>query len=185
MRVVAVLGLAFGVAASTVVPAARAEAVRDAGTGLQVDAPPGYAARAVTPGPGQKARFEVKTPTDGDTGCQVAFTPAPQNKKLSQAQINAGMRGEDWREKARAALSNLYDVAETLPFQAGRREGVVVVADFKPRPQLPPRAALVRTLFVIQETPNGRTSTVCVGEKADFVTRRPEFLAVAAGATPP
>lgn len=184
MNASASLGLAILLTAASTV-AVRAEVARDAATGLQVEPPPGYVATAVPPGPNQKARFAVKTPADRDTGCQVAFTPAPQNKRLTQAQIDGMMRGEEWRDKARAALSNMYDVTDMLPFRAGKREGLVVVGDFKERPGLPPRASLVRTLFVIQETPKGRTSTVCVGEKDGFEQKQKEFLAVAAGATPP
>ena len=173
------------IAALALPVASRAETVRDEASGLQVNAPPGYAARAMPPGRGQTARFEVKTPADRDTGCQVAFTPAPQNNRLSQSEIDTLMRGETWRETARAALSGLYDVAETLPLPPGKREGFVIIADFKDRPGLPPRARDIRTLFVIQETPRGRTSTVCVGERAGFDGRRAEFIALAEGNIPP
>lgn len=165
--------------------ASRAESLRDDASGLQITAPPRYAARAIAPGRGQTARFEVKTPADKDTGCQVAFTPAPQNNRLSQAEIDALMRGETWREAARSALSGVYDVAETFPLPPGKREGFVIIGDFKDRPGMPPRARDIRTLFVIQETPRGRTSTVCVGERAGFEGRRAEFVALAEGNIPP
>jgi hypothetical protein len=178
LAILAALGL-------TMPSAGWAEPVRDEASGLQIEAPPGYTAQPVVPGQNQAARFSVKMPADRDTGCQVAFTPAPQNKALSQADIDRLMRQDEWRATARATLSGLYDVNSTMPFRAGKREGFVLIGTFKPRPELPPRAAEVQTLFVIQETPNGRTSTVCVGEKAGFTARQKEFLAVAAGATPP
>lgn len=164
--------------------AARANTVQDAASGLKVEAPPGYVASALPPGRGQAARVEVRTAADTDTGCQVAFTAAPQNGSLSQAEIDTLMDGDEWQDTAKAALAPFYDVRATRPFRAGPRHGLIIVGDFKNRPELPPRAREIRTLFVIQETPRGRTSTVCAGERARFEAREPEFVAVAAGTTP-
>lgn len=165
--------------------AARANTVQDAASGLRVEAPAGYVASALPPGRGQAAQVEVKTASDTDTGCQVAFNAAPQNSSLSQVEIDTLMGGAEWQDKAKAALSALYDIRATQPFQAGPRRGLVIVGDFRDRPELPPRAREIRTLFVIQETPRGRTSTVCAGERTSFEARQPEFMAVAAGTTPP
>ncbi|MBP0494560.1 hypothetical protein [Roseomonas indoligenes] len=181
MRRIGPLLLAAALAAPM---AAAAQPVRDAASGLVVAAPPGYAARSIPPGRGQAARFEVKTPADTDTGCQVAFTPAPQNGRFTQAQLDATMRGAEWQDLARKALSALYEIREARTFEDKGRSGYTMVGDFKGE-GLPPRAREVRTLFVIQETPRGRTSTVCVGERTGFETRRAEFMAVATGATPP
>lgn len=165
--------------------AARANTIQDAASGLKVETPPGYVASALPPGRGQAARVEVKTASDTDTGCQIAFTAAPQNSGLSQSQIDTLMEDAGWQDKAKAALSAFYDIRATKPFQAGTRHGLIIIGDFKDRPELPPRAREIRTLFVIQETPRGRTSTVCAGERAGFEAREPEFVAVAAGTTPP
>ena len=182
---IAPLIIAAALAAPWVAPAAMAQSpVRDEASGLAVTPPPGYGVRALPPGRGQAARFEVKTPADTDTGCQVAFTPAPQNGRFSQAELDAVMRGEEWQETARKAISVLYDIQEAKVFEAKGRMGFTMVGDFQGE-NLPPRAREIRTLFVIQETPRGRTSTVCVGERAGFEARRAEFMAVATGATPP
>ncbi|WP_338665762.1 hypothetical protein VQH23_11410 [Pararoseomonas sp. SCSIO 73927] len=175
----------FLIVAALAAPAALAQApVRDEASGLALTPPPGYAARALPPGRGQAARFEVKNASDTDTGCQVAFTPAPQNGRFSQAELDAVMRGEEWQELARKAVSALYDIQDAKVFESKGRMGFTMVGDFQGE-NLPPRAREIRTLFVIQETPRGRTSTVCVGERAGFEARRAEFMAVATGATPP
>ncbi|MCR0985226.1 hypothetical protein [Roseomonas populi] len=171
---------------SLCVPAAASaqSPARDAASGLAVAPPPGYAARALAPRQGQAARFEVKTPSDTDTGCQVAFTPAPQNNRFTQAQLDRTMRGAEWQEMARKAVSTLYDIQDAGTFETKGRTGFTMTGDFHGE-GLPPRAREIRTLFVIQETPRGRTSTVCVGERAGFEARRAEFMAVATGATAP
>src|SRR5262245_10361514 len=58
---------------------ARADELRDEASGLTVVAPDGYSVARLTPTETFTARFAVKRPDDRDTGCQVAFTPLPQN----------------------------------------------------------------------------------------------------------
>ncbi|MBI0538928.1 hypothetical protein D9599_25580 [Roseomonas sp. KE2513] len=93
----------------------------------------------------------------------MAFPPAPQNSRFSQPELDRVMRGKEWQETARTAIGGLYDVRETAAIDGKARAAFVMVGDFQDRPGLPPRARQVRTLFVIQETPRGRTSTVCAG----------------------
>lgn len=166
---------------------ALAAPLRDAASGLAVNPPPGYEASVMPASAPQQARFQVKKAEDRDTGCQVAFTPAPQNAQLSQAQINALTASPGWQEIARKTLtSTIYDVVSAERFDHdAATTGFAMTADFKPDPRLPPRSREIRSFFVILETPKGRTTTVCVGEKASFATRQAEFMAVARGATPP
>jgi len=158
----------------------RSEPVRDDASGLTVVPPAGYGASPIAP-----ARISVKKPADRDTGCQVGFTPMPQNAAYTQDKINGLIATQQWLDVARGTLTLNYDILDTAPFAQGDIRGVVFVGDLKQRPGIPPRSKDVRTLFFLLETPKGRTATVCVGEKASFDARRTEFDAVAHGVTPP
>ena len=158
---------------------ATAEPLRDESTGLSIDPPEGYIARALGPTPTFVVRFEVKKPSDRDTGCQVAFTPLPQNAELKQGDINEIVEGQRWLDLARATVAINYDVSATERFNVNGIGGVAMIGDFKSRPGLPARAQDVRTLFMLIETPKGRTTTICVGEKQGFTERRAEFELVA------
>ena len=168
-----------------IVTTASAQAVRDDATGLAVDPPPGYAARQTAASGPYAVAFDVKTAADRNTGCRVAFQPVPKNNALSQADINAFTAKPEWSDLVRATLALIYEVRSIEPFEHAGVRGAAVVADFKSGPATPPEAAEVRTLFVMLETPKGRTTTVCIGAKRDFDMRRPEFEAVARGTTPP
>ena len=177
--------LPFAVLAVPAWAQAQIVPMTDKATGLTLAPPPGYTARRVTPNRGQAVRFEVKTPADTDTGCQVAYSPAPQNNRFSQTELDTVIRGTEWQETARSAIAGLYDVKDSTVLDAKGRAAFVMVADFQERPQLPARARDMRTFFAIQETPRGRISTVCVGERLSFEARRAEFAAIATGATLP
>lgn len=178
------VGLDACLALALMAPAAAAP-VRDDSTGLSIDPPEGYGARALGPTPTFIVRFEVKKPSDRDTGCQVAFTPLPQNAELKQSDINDIIEGQRWRDLARATVAINYDVSATERFNVNGIGGVAMIGDFKSRPGLPARAQDVRTLFMLVETPKGRTSTICVGDKQNFDARRAEFESVARSVVPP
>lgn len=166
--------------------AAEAAPLRDAATGLVVNPPAGYVASAMPPTERQLARFAIKRPTETETGCQTAYSAAPQNARLSQAEINALALTPGWQNVAKATLnSTIYEVLSAERFDHDGLTGLMMTADFKNDPRLPPRSQQLRSFFAILETPRGRTTTVCVGEKADFATRQAEFLNVARGATAP
>ena len=92
-------------ALALIAPAA-AEPLRDESTGLAIDPPEGYIARTIAPTPTFVVRFEVKKPSDRDTGCQVAFTPLPQNAELKQSEINDILEGQRWIDLARATVDH-------------------------------------------------------------------------------
>ena len=163
----------------------QADPVYGDASGLVVVPPEGYSAARMAPDRVFAARFSVKKPDDRDTGCQVAFEPLPQNAGYTQDQVDSVIASSQWLDLARASLLVLYQVIDIAPFAHAGVRGVTIVADIKPRPSIPSRAQEVRTLFFILETPKGRTTTVCVGEKANFDARRIEFETVARGATPP
>jgi hypothetical protein len=162
---------------------ARAELVRDTASGLIVVPPEGYNAARMAPTETFTARISVKKSDDRDTGCQVAFTPLPQNAGHTQDQLNSVMASRSWLDLARASLTVNYDVIDVTPFVHGNVHGVMLIGDLKQRAGIPPRSQEVRTLFFILETPKGRTTTICVGEKANFDARRNEFEAVVHGVT--
>ena len=184
-RLIASFVICIAIACIPTAGSARAEPVRDTASGLVVAPPEGYSAIRMAPTETFTARISVKKPDDRDTGCQVAFTPLPQNAGHTQDQLNNAMASRPWLDLARASLTVNYDVIDMAPFVHGDVHGVLLVGDLKQRAGIPPRSQEVRTLFFILETPKGRATTVCVGEKANFDARRNEFDAVAHGVTLP
>jgi hypothetical protein len=149
---------------------ARSESLRDDATGLTIAPPEGYIATQMTPAPAGTfpARFSVKKPSDRDTGCQVAFTPLPQNAGLTQDEINHVMATSQWLDLARASIALNYDVLDTAPFAHGDIRGVALVGLIKQRPYIfrcvprksvrfssfskPPRAARQRSVSARKRT---------------------------------
>lgn len=165
--------------------AALAQPMQDPTTGLSVTPPPDYQASVAPPRAPYAAIFRVRRPDDRDTGCQVAFAEAPQNAGLSQERLNETAQAPEWREMVVRTMSALYDIQQQETYRQGELVGLLMEGMIRPRPGIPARAQEIRTLFVILETPRGRTTTVCVGEVAGFAERRPEFLAIANGAEAP
>lgn len=163
---------------------AGAEALRDEATGLSVQPPEGYAAKRAEADPRYAAVYAVQKGDEVDTGCKVAFQAAPQNATLSQAEINAFTQKKEWIDLIKATLALRYEVASVEPFEQGGRSGAAVVADFKPLDG-DTEAGEVRSYLVLLDTPKGRTTVVCVGDKAGFDARKSEFEAVARAVTPP
>lgn len=170
--------------------ALAAEPVRDEATGLSLSPPQGYSARKAEGDPRYAAVYAVQKEGEDDTGCKIAFQPtqAPVpgsgETALTQDDINAFTRKKEWGDLIRATLALRYDVATVEPFENQGVSGAAVVADFKPveGEAKPPE---VRSYLVVIDTPKGRTTIVCVGEKAGFDGRRPEFEAIARSVSPP
>ncbi|MBU8541203.1 hypothetical protein ACFOD3_25575 [Falsiroseomonas tokyonensis] len=164
---------------------AAAKSAPETAAALSVSPPAGYEVRPLPPRPPYATIFGVRRPSDRDTGCQVSFAEDPATASLSQAQLNEAVQNPVWRDTAIRAMSPIYDIQHQETYRQGDLVGLLLEGMIRPREGLPARAQEIRTLFVILQTPRGRTSTVCVGEVADFATRRAEFLTVAQGATPP
>jgi hypothetical protein len=164
---------------------AIAQPISDPATGLAVNPAPGYVAKPAPASGNYTVSFDVKKPDDKDTGCRVGFQPAPQNAGMTQDEINAFTAKPDWADLVRTTLSRLYVVISLDRFEHAGVRGAVVVGDFRLPPGAPPRAAEIRSWLVMLETPKGRTSIVCVGEKPSFEARRSEFVDVARGVTLP
>ena len=162
--------------------------VKDEATGLSVEPPAGYTARKAEGDPRYAAVYAVQKEGEDDTGCKIAFQPTPPpasgEPALSQDDINAFTRKKEWTDLIRATLALRYDVTSVEPFDKQGLSGAAVVADFKAveGEEKPPA---VRSYLVVIDTPKGRTTIVCVGDKAGFDKRRPEFEAVARSVSPP
>lgn len=169
------------------VPSA-AEPVRDEQSGLAITPPNGYEAKKAEGDPRYAAVYAVQKKGEVDTGCKVAFQPhataATPDEQLDQNEINAFTRQKEWIELIRATLALRYNVATVEPFEQQGLAGAAVVADFK-MAEGEPKGEEVRSYLVVFDTPKGRTTIVCVGEKASFETRRKDFEAIARAVSPP
>jgi hypothetical protein len=207
-RLVAVLTAAMTVVPVTAVPigapslaalagavaatgaAHAAEPVTDESTGLVLRPPEGYAATRAEGDPRYAAVYAVQKQGEVDTGCKIAFQPAQAapagagEPALSQAEINAFTQKKEWIDLIRATLALRYDVATVDPFPHDGLSGAAVVADFKAI-EGEPKTAEVRSFLVVFDTPKGRTTIVCVGDKAGFDKRKGEFEAIARSVSPP
>lgn len=185
-RAAALTGFAL-VAAGALFSPVVAEPVRDEATGLSIEPPAGYTARKAEGDTRYAAVYAVQKGAEDDTGCKIAFQPTPPGAgepKLSQEDINAFTRKKEWTDLVRATLALRYEVATVEPFDHQGLMGAAVVADFKAveGEEKPPE---VRSYLVVLDTPKGRTTIVCVGDKASFDARRPEFEAIARSVVPP
>jgi hypothetical protein len=162
-----------------------AEPWSDAGSGLRINPPTGYAIHPMNLTAPFTVRVAVKQPGDRDTGCQVAFEPLPQNARLTQADINQITSEPDWRERARWSIATFSDVSEEQPYSQSGIVGVSMIAEMKPTFAAPDRAKALRNFMAILETPKGRTTVICTAEKEEFDSRRPAFLDVVHGVDPP
>lgn len=172
-----------------VMPVHAAELVRDEATGLSIQPPEGYVAKKAEGDPRYAAVYAVQKAGEVETGCKVAFQPTAQPAQsaepaLSQDEINTFTRKKEWFDLVRATLALRYDVASVEPLDHQGLLGAAVVADFKPIED-EPKAADVRSYLVVFDTPKGRTTIVCVGDKKSFDARKPEFESIARGVAPP
>ena len=172
IRAATILAVTLAAGSATAVP------LRDSASGLAVDPPASYSARAGTPDAQHAARISLKRPDDTDGGCELGFSANAANARLTQPQINALIGGDESQDRYKAGLSPVYDVLSSAVTDLGPIRVLVLQADFKPRPELPPRAREVRSYFAIMETPRGRTTLVCVADRADFAGRFAEFGAI-------
>lgn len=168
---------------------ALAQPVKDDATGLAMQPPAGYEARKAEGDPRYSAVYAVQKQGEVDTGCKIAFQSTQQTgpgaeAPLNQEDINAFAQKKEWIELIRATLALRYDVASVEPFLNDGLSGASVVADFKPV-EGEAKPDDVRSYLVVLDTPKGRTTIVCVGDKAGFAKRKPEFEAIARSVSPP
>lgn len=185
----AVLLTTLALVAAVVGPSpARAEPLRDEATGLAVEPPEGYEAKKAEGDARYAAVYAVQKKGEVDTGCKVAFQPVqsnlPAEEKLNQDEINSLTRQQKWMDLVRATLAIRYDVKSVERIEQQGLAGAAVVGDFAGG-EGEPKDSGVRSYLVVFDTPKGRTTIVCVGEKKDFDGRRKDFEAIARGVSPP
>lgn len=176
---------AIAAAAALLAQSASAQTASDDKSGLRIDPPAGYEAKPLPARGPNAVIYSVKKPSDADTGCQVGYAEAPQNARLAQSDINTMMKSKEHQDLAKAAISSLYETNLVAAFDHGEVTGIEMISDIKPREGFPPRAQEIRNMMIILETPKGRASVVCVGDKKDFDQRRAEFHQLAQGVTLP
>jgi hypothetical protein len=154
-------------------------------TGLAVTAPPGYQAKAAPARGRYTAIIDVKRANERDTGCKIAFSPSPQNRRLTQTEINTLVDTPERRAVIEGTLGTLYQITAVDQFEQGGVRGSVATATFKALPGIPARASEMINLFYLLETPKGRTTIVCLSEQQTFSARKSEFDSLARSVTLP
>lgn len=164
---------------------ALAERLTDPATGLSVDPPAGYTASTVQARPPNAANLLVQRRQDSNEGCQLIFTPAPNNARFSQAELNTRAASPVFRDGIMRDLGHIYTFENGQTFSHAGIDGFMTEAMIRPREGIPAEAAAtVRTLLVFLDGSRGRTSAICVGNRAGFVQRREEFIAIVRSTTP-
>jgi hypothetical protein len=113
--------------------------------------------------------------------CKAGFKLAPQNAKLSQAQINSFVGSDQWRQGSRATISRGFKIES----DAGFNDKGVAGHEFVAVPLQGPDASRTRVYLTIAETPAGRTSMSCATFVEDFAAALPAFRAIRAAITMP
>lgn len=180
----------FPALAVTVLCAHPAFAVEDSATGLKVELSDDFIVE-VAPFP-VTPQYDVLIGVNAASGqppivgnsdylCGVAFVTAPQNAKLSQAEINAMIDTPEWGMQARAAMEALMTFSTTEPFQLGDATG----AEFVATPKIGPDHDNVRLVLSLVETPKGRTVVTCTATASTLKKAMPVFRTIRDGVTPP
>ncbi len=180
----AALGLACTVTAHLSSPAL---ALTDETTGLAVDPPPPFVA-STGQHPRHDAVINIKSTTGTPHGanvdgslCTVAYKHAPQNARLSQDDINAGIVKPEWMARMKAGFQLAFALDEPVPFQASGISGV----ELQGRPKAGPGAQEVRIYISLVETPKGRTMMTCATKQADMPKALPQFRKIRDAVRPP
>jgi hypothetical protein len=113
--------------------------------------------------------------------CQAGFKAAAQNNDLSRAEINALMAKPEWRKVIRSTLELAFQIDGERAFTKQGYRGI----ELRARPKAGPGAENVRALMSFVETAKGRTTLVCLTDRASFNKALPQFRAVRATMTAP
>lgn len=156
-------------------------------TGLSVAAPVGYNISITEARLPSIAAISIRRPTDreGYDGCQAAFRPVRQNESYSQAELNMATGTDRWRGEIAQSIGSTYLIDYSEPFLHAQSEGILLEGMIRMAQGVPGIYKDLRTLFIILETPRGRTSIVCVSDRQEFDGRRDEFLAISRSTTAP
>jgi hypothetical protein len=113
--------------------------------------------------------------------CQAGFKAAAQNNDLTKADINALMAKSEWRKVIRSTLELAFQIDGERAFTLQGYRGI----ELRGRPKQGPGAENVRALMSFVETAKGRTTLICLTDRASFNKALPQFRAVRATMTAP
>jgi hypothetical protein len=108
--------------------------------------------------------------------CQAGFKAAAQNNGLTKADINALMAKPEWRKVIRSTLELVFQIDGERAFTMQGYRGI----ELRGRPKAGPDADNVRALMSFVETPKGRTTLICLTDRASFTRALPQFRTVRA-----
>jgi hypothetical protein len=113
--------------------------------------------------------------------CEAGFKAAAQNDNVSKADINAMMAKPEWRKVIRSTLELVFQIDGESAFALQGYRGL----ELRARPKAGPGAENVRALISFVETARGRTTLICLTDRASFNKAVPQFRAVRATMTAP
>lgn len=113
--------------------------------------------------------------------CQAGFKSAAQNNDLTKAEINAFMAKPEWRKVIRSTLELVFQIDGERAFTLQGYRGI----ELRVRPKAGPGAENVRALMSFVETAKGRTTLICLTDRASFNKALGQFRAVRATLTAP
>ena len=170
------------------IPALAQTQLTDEASGLSIQLPAGYTVTKAPPRPRQDVVFTIRSEAnrpvaknrDGSL-CGLAFSNATANASLSQEEINETVRKPEWRNVAKATLETVFDVKRMDGITLNGIEGMAIQT--APKASLPDQDVFMH--MSILETPKGRTTLVCVTDKANAQAALPVFESFRAGVQPP
>jgi hypothetical protein len=164
-------------------PASALAFSTDPATGFGINPPAPFVAERTT----NRRQFDVGVGVKSTTGapatvgttpyvCEAGFKAATQNNDLSRDEINAFMDKPEWVNVARATMELVFSITSQQRFTLEGYRGI----EFRGRPKEGPGAENVRMFMSIVETAKGRTSMICVTDRAGFNNALPRFRAIRA-----
>jgi hypothetical protein len=164
----------IAVAAATASGPLAAQSYVDPATGLALDPPRPFAARAGQPRRQFDVTIDVASPSDKGH-CTVGFKTDSQKASLSKADINALMAKPEWLNVYKSLFGQTGTVTDVMTFD---HQGYTAI-EMTITPKVGPAAGTVMSLSII-ETPKGRTSFICITDRDSIVAVLPKFRAVRA-----
>jgi hypothetical protein len=155
----------------------------DPATGFGIRPPAPFVAEQTT----NRRQFDVGVGVKSTTGspapagsgayvCEAGFKAAAQNNRLSRDEINAFMDKPEWVNVARATMELAFAINAQQRFTLEGYRGI----EFRGQPKGGPGAENVRMFMSIVETAKGRTTVICLTDKAAFGKVLPQFRAIRA-----
>ncbi|MCA0401248.1 MAG: hypothetical protein LCH38_10590 [Proteobacteria bacterium] len=173
--------LLFGIATA-------AQAYKHEDTGLEVNLSGDFTVTEGPAKPGQSVIVHVNTKSgtpkarnvDGNL-CAITVIEAAANNGLEQDTINKAIVSEAFQGPLKASIGRVFTLSELRSFNLKDVMGL----EFEGDPKLGPDAENIRAFFSLMETSAGRTTLICVTDKAGYAAALPVFRTIRTGVTPP